>query len=243
MPTLSATIPWEILRAIFSKVRDAKTALTVMRVCKTTYDLLRPTKKRPLREFWKHLRERDGWPNPKTVGLTDYTFLLTVYGRGCSNCSFRPHLRSPLWELYGLRLCPECIEQLTYLETAMYSGSVGRIVLSYYLTRVNYGKEYRFLKREVDSLVPTVDDMLSRQYKLARERLGERRISDSDWSRVLDHIKEALRPVHHTRVLSICDFVDKVKRNKREKVRWKGVDETYTLPTLRPRKFKTRSGR
>lgn len=233
--SLGTTVPWEILSAIFLKINDAKTALTVTRVCKATYHLLRPTKQRPLSTFWKQLREKDGWPDPSAVSLSNYTFLLTVYGRGCCNCSSRPHIRSPLWQLYGLRLCSECVKKVTCSENDM-QDSDGRKVLSYYFPRAIYSKERRFLKHQVDDVAPVIDDLLSTQYETFKKRIG---YNAMDWSRILDSLQAGLRPVLDARALSIQKFAKEVKRNKHEKSRRRRVDKNYMPPILRARNLKS----
>lgn len=100
-------IPNEILGHIMTKIDDCKTCLEILRTCKRVHSLFDATTRTGQR-VWRSIREKDGWPDPLPVGISDYGFIRAFYGRGCHKCIRHPHLRTPIWQFKGVRLCKQC---------------------------------------------------------------------------------------------------------------------------------------
>ncbi|KAJ1555980.1 hypothetical protein HK405_009434, partial [Cladochytrium tenue] len=64
-------------------------ALALSRSCKVVRDILDPREVLGKRT-WRKVREADGWPDPARIAMSDYTFLTSVFGRGCNFCSEHP---------------------------------------------------------------------------------------------------------------------------------------------------------
>ena len=158
-PTGLLCLPTETLCTIIMMIPDSVASLNMMRTCKrihALFDATQPYGKR----VWKSLREREGWPDPSRIGLSEYSFIKAIYGRGCNNCDIHPRMRSPIWEFQGIRLCKECYRTLTIrdyeldAETAAYalSKNLPHVVHDGYRSFPGYLTYSSYLRSSIDDL-------------------------------------------------------------------------------------------
>ncbi len=99
------SLPLEILSQILERL-PAKIALRVSYTCRGLHAAFGPNT--PL---WRKLRKAGGWPDPVSIGMSDYWLLRAVYDTGCQNCD--DHEGFPIWAFAGIRLCRDCFGKLT----------------------------------------------------------------------------------------------------------------------------------
>jgi hypothetical protein len=99
------SLPLEILSQVMVRL-PAKIALRVSYTCKGFYKVFGPDTL-----LWRMLRKAGGWPDPVSIGMSDYWLLRAIYDTGCQNCDDHPGF--PIWAFAGMRLCRDCFGQLT----------------------------------------------------------------------------------------------------------------------------------
>ena len=104
-------LPIEILGNIICRL-DSKDALSLSKTCKYVNSLMHPDGSEG-RKIWSVLRQREGWPDPAIIGMTDYRFFRCLNGRGCDFCTRSPRMRTPKWEFGGVRMCKACLPENT----------------------------------------------------------------------------------------------------------------------------------
>ncbi|KAJ1555064.1 hypothetical protein HK405_003331, partial [Cladochytrium tenue] len=104
-------LPLTLIATIVELV-DPTAALALSRSCRILRNMLDP------REIvgkgtWRKVRETDGWPDPAAIAMSDYTFLTSMFGRGCNFCSEHPQVKTVYFKFRGFRLCPACFKKQT----------------------------------------------------------------------------------------------------------------------------------
>ncbi|KAJ1568912.1 hypothetical protein HK405_012325 [Cladochytrium tenue] len=109
-PTAKLTdLPLTLVATIVELVGPTA-ALALSRSCKVVRDVLDPREVIGKRT-WRKVREADGWPDPAAIAMSDYTFLTSMFGRGCNFCSEHPRVKKAYFEFLGFRLCPTCFRR------------------------------------------------------------------------------------------------------------------------------------
>ena len=121
--------PNEILCEIIASL-DPLCAINLLRTCKTMFNLF-DSRTTSGKRLWAVIRRNADWPDPAPLGLSDCAFLRALYGRGCNMCSQHPRVRTPIWELNGLRFCTECLEDKTVRYGSMTPNQRYRVTNGY----------------------------------------------------------------------------------------------------------------
>lgn len=105
------TLPIENLGEIIGYL-EITDVISLISTCKYIKYIMHPDGTEG-RRIWNILRKKLGWPDPNSIGLTDFEFLKCQYGRGCNFCPLSPRIRTPKWEFGGLRMCKICTKERT----------------------------------------------------------------------------------------------------------------------------------
>lgn len=151
-------LPVEIIGEVVCYL-EPKDAVNILSTCKLLNEIMRPDGAEGRRN-WRILRQRLGWPDPASIGMTDIQFLKRQYGRGCDYCANAPRIRIPKWEFFGMRMCKSCLDELTWRDYML--GVQERIDCLTYLPSVivpgppriyNWPTYRLFLKFSVRSMI------------------------------------------------------------------------------------------
>lgn len=114
-------IPVELLIMILEQMRPMGLVrmITVSRKVRDLLDCATSTG----RGIWKTVREREGLPDPATIGMSDKRLLLCVHTRGCDRCHSHPRIRTPRWEFGGVKLCHDCFDNETVRDYILGDGA------------------------------------------------------------------------------------------------------------------------
>ncbi len=161
-------LPNEILGKIVLSIDNSKTSLEMMRTCKRIHALF-DNNTRTGQRVWQSIRNKEGWPDPSVIGMSDYKFIRAIYGRGCHKCHDHPRLRTPIWEFKGMRLCKQCFRRCTIRDYELVSLGISKSCfdhLPYFECAFNDNWIYRsYLKQDISEDTPTVEEACrSRHY-------------------------------------------------------------------------------
>lgn len=107
-------LPNETLCTFLKFLPGGQAALAMMMTCKRVYALFDENSKSGA-SIWTSIREKEGWPDPALIGITDFTFLRAMFGKGCDVCNGLENTE-PRWEWKGMRVCASCMHDISVKE-------------------------------------------------------------------------------------------------------------------------------
>lgn len=220
-------LPVEIIGDVICYLEPTD-AVNIISTCKAIKKIMHPEGSEGRRN-WRILRQRLGWPDPTSIGMTDYKFIQRQYGRGCDFCVNAPRIRTPKWEFRGLRLCTSCIESHTVRDYVLtYDKLLDRLLLPSILIpgppRAYNWPNYRlYLKASVQRL-PIANLNFHERKEMER--------SSRELEEFANKIKTNTHALHLGRRQKIASLMDSRKRE---------VDSVMQemFPTIHPKTYGT----